>query len=93
MAKEGGKVEKELNKNDNVLKGRCFISCNSNSWCTSKIMKLWYKNIWEKYINSFNLELDDKSMMILDKASSHLSTDFKNEINAKILYLNIYHQA
>ena len=39
MTKEGGKVEKELNKNDNVLKGRYFISCNSNAWCTSKIMK------------------------------------------------------
>ena len=40
MAKEGGKVEKELNKNDILLKGRCFISCNSNAWFTSKIMKL-----------------------------------------------------
>lgn len=46
-------------------------------------MKLRYKNKWEKYINSFNLELDDKSMVILDKVNSHLSTDFINEINAK----------
>ena len=39
--------------------------------------------MWEKYINSFNLELDDKSMIIFDKASSHLSSDFINEINAE----------
>ena len=76
MAKEAGKVEKKLLKNENVINGKCLVCCNNNAWCTSTIMKKWYNNIWLKYLNKFNLEEEDKSILILDKASSHYSEDF-----------------
>ena len=83
MAKEAGKVEKKLLKNENVINGKCLVCCNNNAWCTSTIMKKWYNNIWLKYLNKFNLEEEDKSILILDKASSHYSEDFLNNIDLK----------
>ena len=46
-------------------------------------MKNWYNNIWHQYLKQFNLEEDDKSILILDKASSHFSEDFLNDIDLK----------
>lgn len=37
-AKNGGKIEKELKKDEHVLNKLCFVSCNENSWATDKIM-------------------------------------------------------
>ena len=44
-------------------------------------MKKWYNNIWLKYLNKFNLEEEDKSILILDLESSHYSEDFLNNID------------
>ena len=46
-------------------------------------MKNWYNNIWLQYLKQFNLEEDDKSILIIDKASSHFSEDFLNDIDLK----------
>ena len=46
-------------------------------------MKNCYNNIWLQYLKQFNLEEDDKSILIIDKASSHFSEDFLNDIDLK----------
>ena len=69
-----------------------LLYCNKNEWCTSKIMKNWYNNIWLQYLKQFNLEEDDKSILILDKASSHFSEDFLNDIDLKIHHFIIFQE-
>ena len=46
-------------------------------------MKVWYNNIWLQYLKQFNLEVEDKSILVLDTSTSHFSEDFLTDIDLK----------
>ena len=55
-------------------------------------MKVWYNNIWLQYLKQFNLEVEDKSILVLDTSTSHFSEDFLTDIDLKNILFHYYIQ-
>ena len=64
-------IEKELRGLPYVRDKSMFIYCQSDGWCTSYIFKEWIKEIFIPY----EKEYGDKCLLLLDKASGHISKD------------------
>lgn len=53
-----------------------FVRCQPQGWCTSEIFEYWVKEIFFPY-QSF---IKEKCLLILDKASAHVSSDSINAL-------------
>lgn len=81
-AKNQGLIEKNLQKDEYVIKKLCFVSCNENAWSTKDIMINWYNKVWLKYLKEFHDFIEEKTgFLILDKATSHLCTSGNQEVS------------
>ena len=67
----GKTIEKELRELPYVRDKSMFIYCQSDGWRTSYIFKEWIKKIFIPY----EKEYCDKCLLILDKASGHISKE------------------
>ena len=67
----GKTIEKELRGLPYVRDKSMFIFCQSDGWCTSHIFKEWIKEIFIP----FEKKYADKFLLILDKASGHISKE------------------
>ena len=69
---EGGKtIEKELRNLPYVRNGNLFVYCQPQGWCTSYLFIEWIKAVFLPY----EKEYGEKCLLIMDKASSHISKD------------------
>ena len=78
-AKSGGKIEKELSIDNNILNKKCYIACIDNAWPTELLMKKCYKDIWINYIiNDEPFNNEGLGYLILDKASTYFHENILN---------------
>lgn len=85
-AEPGKTVEKNLRSLPFVREKNMFIYCQEDGWCTTAIFKEWIKVIFQPY----EKEYGDKCILIMDKASSHISKEslsFLKENNIEFILI------
>jgi hypothetical protein len=85
-AEPGKTVEKNLRSLPFVREENMFIYCQEDGWCTTAIFKEWIKVIFQPY----EKEYGDKCILIMDKASSHISKEslsFLKENNIEFILI------
>lgn len=45
-------------KDPHAMKGDCFVKCNENAWSAKSIINRWFSLIWNKYLDSKDLQMD-----------------------------------
>ena len=68
----GKAVETNLRNLSCVKNNNIFIYYRNNAWRTKFIFEEWIKNIYKPYERN----IGEKSLLIIDKASSHASYEF-----------------
>ena len=67
------KINNKLKKNLYIQNKKIFVNFNSNAWSTTDIILDWIEKVYNPYIRKDPLL--DNALLIMDKASSHISDE------------------
>ena len=87
--KERGLIGKELSKNKYVLSNNCLIYVNQKKWAMDTIIKELFYKIWIKYIKEEENLCDNIGYLILDKATSYVTSSALETFKNNSQYLSL----
>ena len=76
-------LEKNLNKNINILNKKIFAVCQKKAWCDTNIFKKWY----EKFFLNYEKKIIKKPcLLVLDKSPAHCNNEIIKEFEKNNTY-------
>ena len=73
----GKTVEKDLRNLPYIRDKSLFLYCQNQGWCTTSLFKEWINVVFKPYEEEYG----DKCLLIMDKASSHISKNALTYLN------------